>query len=155
MRALVTGVSGFVGRHLVEHLRAMGDEVEGCDRADGSVEIADLASVKQVVDRVRPEVVYHLAGWSDVGGSWAAPVEVFRVNAEGTLNVLLAAAQGGVGRVVAVSSADVYGVVKEDQLPITEDTPLRPVTPYAASKEAADYLAPQAWLGPGLPVLPG
>ena len=68
----------------------MGDEVEGCDRADGSVDIGDLASVQAVVNRVRPEVVYHLAGWSDVGGSWAAPVEVFRANAEGTLNVLLA-----------------------------------------------------------------
>src|SRR4029077_13070771 len=92
-------------------------------------------------------------GASDVGGSWSAPVEVFRANAEGTLNVLLASAELGVGRVVAVSSADVYGVVKEDPLPITEDTPLRPVTPYAASKVAADYLALQAWLGSKLPVL--
>src|SRR5437764_4351822 len=105
------------------------------------------------MDRICPEVVYHLAGWSDVGGSWAAPVEVFRANAEGTLNVLLASTEGGVGRVIAVSSADVYGVVKEDQLPITEDTPLRPVTPYAASKVAADYLALQAWLGSKLPVI--
>jgi GDP-4-dehydro-6-deoxy-D-mannose reductase len=153
VRALVTGVSGFVGRHLVEHLNAMGDDVEGCDRADGSVEIGDLASVKNVVNRVRPEVVYHLAGWSDVGGSWAAPVEVFRANAEGTLNVLLACAEAGVERVLAVSSADVYGIVREDDLPITEDAPLRPVTPYAASKVAADYLALQAWLGGGLPVL--
>jgi len=153
VRALITGVSGFVGRHLVAHLTEMGDDVEGCDRADGSVDIVDLDSVRTVVDRSRPEVVYHLAGWSDVGGSWAAPVEVFRANAEGTLNVLLACEELGVERVVAVSSADVYGVVREDQLPITEDTPLRPVTPYAASKVAADYLALQAWLGSGLPVL--
>ena len=153
MRALVTGVSGFVGRHLVEHLRAMGDDVEGCDRADGSVDIGDLVSVKKAVERVHPEVVYHLAGWSDVGGSWAAPVEVFRANAEGTLNVLLACAESGVERVLAVSSADVYGIVRDDDLPITEDAPLRPVTPYAASKVAADYLALQAWLGTGLPVL--
>src|SRR5207248_11517592 len=118
-----------------------------------SVDIGVLESVREVVGRVRPEVVYHLAGWSDVGGSWAAPVEVFRANAEGTLNVLLASAELGVGRVVAVSSADVYGVVKEAQLPITEDTPLRPVTPYAASKVAADYLALQAWLGSKLPVI--
>ena len=153
MRALITGVSGFVGRHLVEHLRAMGDDVEGCDRADGSVDIGDLVSVKKAVERVHPEVVYHLAGWSDVGGSWAAPVEVFRANAEGTLNVLLACAESGVERVLAVSSADVYGIVRDDDLPITEDAPLRPVTPYAASKVAADYLALQAWLGTGLPVL--
>ena len=153
MRALVTGVSGFVGRHLVEHLRAMGDDVEGCDRADGSVDIVDLASVHAAVGRVRPDVVYHLAGWSDVGGSWAAPVEVFRANAEGTLNVLLACAEARVERVLAVSSADVYGIVREDELPIHEDAALRPVTPYAASKVAADYLALQAWLGTRLPVL--
>lgn len=142
-----------MGRHLLEHLRAMGDEVEGCDRADGTIEIGDLTSVKNIVNRVHPEVVYHLAGWSDVGGSWANPVAVFRANAEGTLNVLLACAEAGVERVLAVSSADVYGIVNEDDLPITEDAPLRPVTPYAASKVAADYLALQAWLGSGLPVL--
>ncbi|MEY2432686.1 MAG: GDP-4-dehydro-6-deoxy-D-mannose reductase [Acidimicrobiaceae bacterium] len=153
MRALITGVSGFVGRHLLEHLQAMGDDVEGCDRADGSVDIGDLESVRTVVNRVRPDVVYHLAGWSDVGGSWAAPVEVFRANAEGTLNVLIACTEAGVDRVVAVSSADVYGIVREDELPINETAALRPVTPYAASKVAADYLSLQAWLGHKLPVM--
>ena len=153
VRALVTGAHGFVGRHLVEHLRAMGDDVEGCDRSDGSVDIVDLSSVQAAVNRIRPEVVYHLAGWSDVGGSWAAPVDVFRANAEGTLNLLLACAESGVERVLAVSSADVYGIVREDELPIHENAPLRPVTPYAASKVAADYLSLQAWLGSRLPVL--
>jgi GDP-4-dehydro-6-deoxy-D-mannose reductase len=153
VRALVTGAHGFVGRHLVGHLRAMGDDVAECDRSDGSVDIVDIASVRAVLDRTRPEVVYHLAGWSDVGGSWAAPVDVFRANAEGTLNVLLACADAGVDRVLAVSSADVYGIVREDELPIDENAPLRPVTPYAASKVAADYLALQAWLGSRLPVL--
>lgn len=153
MRVLVTGVSGFVGGHLVAHLTEMGDDVEGCDRADGSVDIGDIDTVRAVLERVRPEVVYHLAGWSDVGGSWAAPIEVFRANAEGTLNVLLACAEAKVDRVLAVSSADVYGIVQAGELPIVEDTPLRPVTPYAASKVAADYLALQAWLGSKLPVL--
>jgi GDP-4-dehydro-6-deoxy-D-mannose reductase len=153
VRALITGVSGFVGRHLFEHLQTMGDDVEGCDRADGSVDIGDLESVRTILNRVRPEVVYHLAGWSDVGGSWAAPVEVFRANAEGTLNVLIACTEAGVDRVVAVSSADVYGIVREDELPINETAQLRPVTPYAASKVAADYLALQAWLGTKLPVM--
>ena len=61
--------------------------------------------------------------------------------------------EAAVDRVVAVSSADIYGIVREDELPIKESTPLRPVTPYAASKVAADYLALQAWLGTKLPVL--
>ncbi len=153
MRALVTGVSGFVGHHLVAHLEACGDEVIGCDRADGSIDIADISSVHAVVGRVQPDVVYHLAGWSDVGASWSAPVEVFRANAEGTLNVLLACHEVRVQRVIAVSSADVYGIVHTDELPITEENPLRPVTPYAASKVAADYLGLQAWLGFRLPVV--
>ncbi|HEY2813998.1 MAG TPA: GDP-mannose 4,6-dehydratase [Acidimicrobiales bacterium] len=153
MRALITGVSGFVGRHLIEHLRASGDDVEGCDREDGSIDIADRASIDGVLRSFRPEVVYHLAGWSDVGGSWAHPEATFRANAEGTLNLLLACRDEGVERVLSVSSADVYGIVSEDELPIAETAPLRPVTPYAASKVASDYLGLQAWLGWKLPVL--
>ena len=151
--ALVTGALGFVGRHLVEHLRAHGDEVVECDRSADGLDITDADAVRRRFATVRPDVVYHLAGWADVGGSWQAPVEAFRVNAEGTLNVLSAALEAGVERVLAVSSADVYGIVSPDELPLTEDSPLRPASPYAASKVAADYLGLQAWLGRGLPVL--
>jgi GDP-4-dehydro-6-deoxy-D-mannose reductase len=97
--------------------------------------------------------VYHLAGWADVGGSWAAPQQAFRVNAEGTLNVLQAALDAGCVRVLVVSSADVYGIVEEADLPITERHPMRPVSPYAVSKVAADYLGLQAWLGRRLEVV--
>lgn len=153
MRALITGVSGFVGGHLLAHLQDAGDDVEGCDREDGSIDIEDRGSIDGILERFRPEVVYHLAGWSDVGGSWNAPEEAFRANAEGTLNILLACRTAGVERVLSVSSADIYGIVAEDELPIEENAPLRPVTPYAASKVAADYLGLQAWLGWRLPVL--
>lgn len=153
MLALVTGASGFVGRHLVEHLRASGDEVICSDRVSGGIDIGDPAAVGALFEETRPEVVYHLAGWSDVGGSWVAPVETFRANAEGTLNVLQACADAGVGRVLSVGSADVYGRVAEHELPLTESSPLRPVSPYAASKVAADYLGLQAHLGRGLGVL--
>jgi GDP-4-dehydro-6-deoxy-D-mannose reductase len=151
--ALVTGASGFVGRHLVEHLQASGDEVLGSDRVAGGIDIGDPAAVSALLQEARPEVVYHLAGWSDVGGSWDAPVETFRINAEGTLNVLQACADTGVERVLSVGSADVYGRVTEDELPLTESSPLRPVSPYAVSKVAADYLGLQAHLGRGLGVL--
>ncbi len=90
---------------------------------------------------------------SDVGGSWNTPNETFRINAEGTLNVLQACVRTGVNRVLAVSSADVYGRVTLGELPLTEDAPLRPVSPYSASKIAADYLALQAHLGYGLEVM--
>ena len=151
--ALVTGGSGFVGRHLIAHLREQGDEVVAVDRASDGVDITEAAAIDAVISRVAPDVVYHLAGWADVGGSWKAPVDAFRANAEGTLNVLSSASAAGVKRVLAVSSADVYGIVRPDELPLTEDSPLRPASPYAASKVAADYLGLQAWLGRKLPVL--
>jgi GDP-4-dehydro-6-deoxy-D-mannose reductase len=151
MRALVTGATGFVGPHLVAYLRASGDEVIGLD--DGIVEITDPTAVTAWMAQHRPDVVYHLAGWADVGGSWAAPQESFRVNAEGTLNVLQAALAADCARVLVVSSADVYGIVDENGLPIAETHPLRPVSPYAVSKVAADYLGLQACLGWGLDVV--
>jgi GDP-4-dehydro-6-deoxy-D-mannose reductase len=153
MRALVTGAGGFVGRHLVAHLTEAGDDVCTTDPATGGADITDAAAIAAELAEAAPEVVYHLAGWADVGGSWARPVDAFRANAEGTLNVLTAAQEAGVQRVVAVSSADVYGQAGPDEMPLTEESPLRPSSPYAASKVAADYLGLQAWLGHGLPVL--
>src|SRR4029450_4334678 len=105
---------------------------------------------RRSVVRCCREVVSRVVGQPAVGGSWANPVETFRVNAEGTMNVLLAAVAADVSRVVAVSSADVYGRVGEDELPIAEDAELRPVSPYGASKAAADLIALQAHLGHGL-----
>jgi GDP-4-dehydro-6-deoxy-D-mannose reductase len=86
--------------------------------------------------------------------SWQAPVHTFEVNALGTLQLLEAARSLPTPpRVLLIGSAEVYGKVRPDQVPITEDTPLRPVTPYAASKVAAEYLGMQAFLAYGLPVL--
>jgi GDP-4-dehydro-6-deoxy-D-mannose reductase len=154
MRALVTGATGFVGRHLADHLVACGDDVVGTDlRASATtigLDVTDGLAVDGVLASTRPDVVFHLAGWSDVGSSWRNPLSAFRANAEGTLNVLEAAHAHGAERVLVVSSADVYGIVGEADLPITEDHPLRPVSPYAASKVAADFLAVQAHLGRGL-----
>ncbi len=69
MRALVTGAAGFVGRHLVAHLEAMGDTVVGVDRADGP-DLLDATALADFVADVAPDGIYHLAGWSDVGASW-------------------------------------------------------------------------------------
>jgi GDP-4-dehydro-6-deoxy-D-mannose reductase len=147
MRAVVTGALGFVGRHLVAHLEAEGDDVVGVDRDD--VDILDRAGLTKLLVDAAPDAVYHLAGQADVGGSWATPVETFRANAEGSLNVLDGSRQAGADRVLAVISADVYGHVTAADLPIEESAPLRPVTPYGASKAAADALALQAHLGHG------
>ena len=152
MKALVTGAAGFVGRHLQAHLAAMGDDVVGVDRHDGP-DLLDGPAVQATVADVRPDVVYHLGGWSDVGASWDHPRDTFDANAVGTLNLLQACIANGSPRVLAVSSADVYGRVQPGDLPIAESAPFQPVTPYAASKIAADQLGLQAWLGYGLEVL--
>jgi GDP-4-dehydro-6-deoxy-D-mannose reductase len=148
MRALVTGAHGFVGTHLVRHLTEAGDEVIGLDRHSArAVDITDADATRDAVADAAPEVVYHLAGWANVGTSWSHPVEVFQANAVGTLHVLLACRDGGVRRVLVVGSADLYGKVEPDELPLTESSPLRPTSPYAASKAAAEDLALQAHLG--------
>lgn len=149
----MTGAGGFVGRHLVRHLVESGDDVTTLERRRDGIDITEPKELTDAVVKAEPEAVYHLAGSSDVGGSWSEPRASFLANALGTLNVLEASREAGSPRVLAVTSADVYGRVSEDELPLKEDQPVRPVTPYAASKVAADALAQQAWLGYGLPVV--
>jgi GDP-4-dehydro-6-deoxy-D-mannose reductase len=154
MRALVTGGLGFVGRHLVAHLQALGDDVVTLDHhGDEPVDITDAAAVHRAIAAARAQAVYHLAGWADVGASWTDPVGAFRANAEGSLHVFQACVAAGVERVLSVASADVYGIVEPSELPLREDAPMRPTSPYAASKVAADALAHQAFLGHGLGVV--
>jgi GDP-4-dehydro-6-deoxy-D-mannose reductase len=153
VRALVTGAGGFVGLHLQRHLEAQGDEVIATDRATDGLDVLDAPALLELFRRSSPDVVYHLAGASDVGGSWSTPQATFRANAEGTLNVLWAAREAGTERVLTIGSADVYGKVGAEDLPISEDLALRPVSPYAASKVAADSVALQANLGFGQQVV--
>jgi len=150
VRALVTGAHGFVGPYLTAHLEAAGDAVGG---SGPEVDITDADALGTAVAAARPDAVYHLAAASHVGSSWSAPVEVLRTNAEGSLNVLLAAEAAGADRVLLVGSAEEYGIVAPDQLPIAETAPLRPVTPYGASKVAAEVVGLQAFLGRGQPVV--
>ena len=118
MKALVTGAAGFVGRHLCAHLTLQGDTVIGVDRAEGP-DLLDPIAVADLLADIKPDVVYHLGGWSDVGASWDFPLDAFRVNAEGTLNLLQACVNNGKPRVLAVSSADIYGHVTPEELPIS------------------------------------
>jgi GDP-4-dehydro-6-deoxy-D-mannose reductase len=151
VKVAVTGARGFVGPHLLAHLEASGDEVLPLDRhGPEPFDVTDADAVHERLREAQPEVVYHLAALSHVGESWANPAASFRVNAEGTLNVLHTCTQIGVDRVVVVLSSEEYGRVTEAELPLTEESPIRPVTPYGASKAAADALALQAFLGDGL-----
>jgi GDP-4-dehydro-6-deoxy-D-mannose reductase len=139
MRALVTGASGFVGRHLCEHLAASGDDVVAVDR-DCNVTIE--GRVERVFREHQPDAIYHLAALSHVGESWNNRIEFVRVNVFGTRNVLEAAFKAVPNAAVLfVSSADVYGIVTEDELPIRETRPAVPANPYSQSKLQAEILA--------------
>jgi GDP-4-dehydro-6-deoxy-D-mannose reductase len=151
VRALVTGGHGFVGRWLVSHLEEQGADVTATGE---EVDVTDADKVRDFVADLAPDAVFHLAGQASVGRSWDAPSRTFAVNALGTLHVLDAARRlAPAPRVLVVSSAEVYGAVTPDELPLREDTPPRPVSPYAASKAAAEVIAQQAARGYGLRVV--
>ncbi len=151
MRALITGGKGFVGQWLAAHLKDRGDDVAVIDI---ETDVADGAAVRRVMADVSPEAIYHLAAMTHVGESWENPSQVLRVNVLGTAEILAAArAQAVSPRVLVVSSAEVYGVVVPEQLPLGEDAPTVPASPYAASKLAAEAVALQAWRGYGQPVI--
>ena len=149
MRAIITGGAGFVGTHLAAHLEAHGDTPIILDRVQG-LDIRDRDDVLAKFEAANADAVYHLAAFTHVGDSWTAPVDVIRINVEGTLNVLDAARMTGVQRVLVIGSSEEYGKVSAADMPLSESTPLRPTTPYGASKAAAGLLAQQAWYGHGL-----
>lgn len=151
MRVLVTGSRGFVGPWLMAHLAQCGDEVLELPE---ETDVTDAPALAQAVSEAAPDAVYHLAAQSSVSRSWQDPAGTFAVNALGTVNVCAAAsALARKPRVLLVSSSEVYGKVQPDDLPVGEDKPLAPTTPYAASKAAAELVGLQGWLGRGLPVV--
>ncbi len=147
-RVVVTGGGGFIGSNLVRALLERGDEVRVLDNfstgnranLDGlDIEIVEgeLRSYERVHNAVRKaEVVYHLGALGSVPRSVQDPLTSSAVNVEGTLNVLLAARDEGVRRVVFSSSTSVYGSSRT--LPTTEDTPPDPISPYGVAKLAAE-----------------
>ncbi|HEY5263307.1 MAG TPA: GDP-mannose 4,6-dehydratase [Acidimicrobiales bacterium] len=142
MRALVTGADGFVGRHLLDHLRAHGDDAVGVDR---ECDVTDVASVRGILESSRPDAIYHLAAMTAVAASFSNPVEYTRVNVLGSKNVLDAANEiAPAATVMLVSSADVYGVVRPHDLPLVETFRVAPANPYASSKVEAEHVAHDA-----------
>jgi GDP-4-dehydro-6-deoxy-D-mannose reductase len=156
MKALVTGINGFVGGHLAEYLLALGDwEVWGIARQPelalpqlrGSVRLisGDLAAPEIIASALRacqPDVVFHLAGQANVHRSFEQPAATLHTNIFAELHLFQALIALGQHPVVLVAgSNEIYGQVRADDLPIDEDTPLRPVSPYAVSKATQDLLA--------------
>ncbi|MFQ5665984.1 MAG: GDP-mannose 4,6-dehydratase [Candidatus Binatia bacterium] len=159
MRVLVTGVTGFAGTHLAQRLHAEGHEVFGTTRNVPSGDrppprppvstdhllvaaLNDTARLAEVVRRVRPDALFHLAAFTSPSGSFSDPAKAYRINLQGSLNVFAAVRDAGQRcRIVWVGSSQVYGEVLPDELPVTEANLLRPLSPYAVSKAAADLAA--------------
>jgi GDP-4-dehydro-6-deoxy-D-mannose reductase len=146
MRVLVTGADGFVGRHLCRALEARGDTVWAAGGPGGvrALEVRNLGEVSRCVDDFRPEGIVHLAGISSVARSHAAPAEAVAVNVLGAAHLLQAVREHvPKARVLLVGSGEEYGRLSEGH-PAEEETPLAPLSPYAASKAAAELIGRQA-----------
>ena len=162
-RVLVTGVTGFAGSHLVDYVLTRNDcEIFGIQRWRSPMEnvehfkdrialvecdLRDASSTRDTLERVRPDWIFHLAAQSFVPTSWSAPTESLTTNVLGQLNVFEAVRRIGLQcRIQIACSSEEYGMVFEDELPIRETNPLRPLSPYAVSKVAQDLLAYQYWM---------
>ena len=170
MRVLITGVTGFAGSHLAEHLVSDGRfQVYGIHRTRSGMhnirhlldrlhlvecDLRDPSSVERVVGEVRPDWVFHLAAQSFVPTSWTAPYETFDTNVLGQLNLFEAIRKHRLPcRVQVACSSEEYGLVHPHEVPIREEQLLRPLSPYAVSKIAQDYLAYQYHQSYGLDVV--
>ncbi len=138
MRAFVTGAAGFVGRHLVARLREIGHEVTGTDR---ELDVSDASIVEPFFARLRPDLIVHLAAVSSVAASREDPGLAMRVNFFGAHTLLEAALRHAPrARILLVGSGESYGSSPPGAPPFTEASPLRPSSPYARTKAAADLL---------------
>lgn len=170
----LTGITGFVGSHLAEYYLDKGWEVHGLVRWRSPLDnirkilprvklhygdLRDLASLLPIFSAWPFERVHHLAAQSYVDTSFTAPADTLITNAIGTVNLLDAIrfvyryGEKNAPRIHICSSSEVYGQVKPGDVPITEDCPLRPASPYAVSKVAEDMLGLQYWLSYGMPIV--
>jgi len=169
LRALITGVTGFAGSHLAEYLVAhtelevWGTDISGSDRNiaqfkdDLQFVVGDMSEpevASAALTQAQPDYVFHLAAQAFVPLSWRDPWQTIANNVRAQLNILQAVVNSGAGpKVLIVGSADEYGMITPDELPITEATPLRPYSPYAVSKIAQDMLGYQYYASHGLPIV--
>ncbi|HHF42621.1 MAG TPA: NAD-dependent epimerase/dehydratase family protein, partial [Candidatus Aminicenantes bacterium] len=168
MRVLLTGITGFAGSHLAEYILNHHPEVEVFglirwrSRRENIVhlenkitlvegDLKDIVSLKKILAVVKPDWIFHLAAQSFVPTSWKCPAETFSINAIGQINLFEAILDLGLSPKIQIAgSSEEYGLVFEDEIPIKETSPLRPLSPYAVSKVAQDLLAFQYWKSYGL-----
>ncbi len=171
MRALITGITGFAGSHLADYILSEHPEVEvygirrwrsrmeNITHIEGRLELVegdlrDQASMQDVLTRSRPDYIFHLAAQSFVPTSWKAPAETLSTNILGQTHLLEAVRALGLDPVIQIAcSSEEYGLVHPDEVPITEDNPLRPLSPYAVSKVSQDLLGYQYFRSYGMKVV--
>ena len=166
LRVLITGITGFAGSHLAEHLVSRGDEVHGLAherppfknlaaiKERVRIHEGDITSVEDIQGALagsRADAVVHLAGMAVPTLASKDPIAAVRVNVLGTATVLTALEQHPKTRLVLASSADVYGA--PDRVPVDEDAPVRPTNVYAATKVAAEALTRELAARHGAPVV--
>lgn len=143
MRILITGGAGFIGSNLARYLKTRGHQVTTLDRREGEGTPHNKGDIleKEFLKKVIPgnECIIHLAAQVSVPESIAQPEETMRVNVDGSENILAAAKEAGVRKVILASSAAVYG--EEPNTPTREEEPLKPMSPYAESKIEMEKLA--------------
>ena len=167
MRELITGAGGFVGSHLAEHLlRTTEHTVCGCGLSPKptipaelslphrQLDLTDAAATRDYIAEIQPDRIYHLAGQPAVHTSWLAPWDNYESNLLTALNVLHAVWELKLNcRVMVVTSMEVYGEVRQEEMPVTEEYRFRPNSPYSASKAAVDVLAQAYHLSHGLDIV--
>ncbi len=171
-KVLITGITGFVGSHLVDYILDNHPDIEilGLARWRSKTEnilhvrdritllcgdLTDTQSLRYILSEHKPDIIFHLAAQSYVPYSFKAPISTLETNIIGTANLLEEIKQlklsSGYDPIVHIcSSSEVYGQVKEDEVPIKETNLFRPASPYAVSKVGEDMLALQYWLSWGI-----
>lgn len=168
MKALITGISGFVGKHLTQHLISEGHEVAGIDAVklefpDDIIKTENLLIIEgdlrdedilaKALNDFKPDVVFHLAAQSSVKISFENPVETFSDNLIGTLILFETISKLDFSvKTLVISSSEVYGQLSPEECPVSEEYPLRPINPYAVSKASVDLLAYQYYKAYNMPV---
>jgi len=170
MLVLITGITGFVGSHLAEYylnntdytvcgtrrIRSRMDNIEHILDKITLIEcdITDQASVQQALGSAEPDIIHHLAAQSFVPTSFNCPTATIETNVIGTLNILEGSLRVEIDPVIQIAgSSEEYGAVKVEETPITENNPLRPLSPYGVSKVACDLLGIQYFHSYGMPIV--
>lgn len=151
MKALITGVNGFVGNYLSKYLIEQGYTVYGTVIEDNvqmdninikKMNLLNKSEVMETIKSIKPDYIYHLAGQSAVGLSWKEPTLTMNVNINGTINLLDSVRENNIDtKVLIIGSSDEYGVIKPEDCPINEEHPLNPTSPYAISKMTQEEVA--------------